>query len=60
MSRLEMGSELSFQIMLGGETFSIQNNGAGTCAASFQGGFVLMGGYPGHGKVDRWEVNNNI
>ena len=41
--------------MLGGETFSIQNNGAGTCAASYQGGFVLMGGYPGHGKVDRWE-----
>ena len=41
-----------FQIMPGGKTFSILNNGAGTCAVSYQGGFVMMGGHGGgHGKV---------
>ena len=50
-----------FQIMPGGKTFSILNNGAGTCAVSYQGGFVMMGGHGGgHGKVDRWEINNNV
>ena len=54
-----------FQIMPGGKTFSILNNGAGTCAVSYQGGFVMMGGDGaniggGHGKVDRWEINNNV
>ena len=48
-----------FQIMPGGKTFSILNNGAGTCAVSYQGGFVMMGGCCSvHGKVDRWGINN--
>ena len=50
-----------FQIMPSGETFSILNNGAGTCAVSYQGAVVMIGGaFPAHGKVDGWEVNNNI
>ena len=47
------------QIFSGGEQFTLKNNGEATCAVSYQGGFVMIGG-PGHGKVDRWEVNNNI
>ena len=49
-----------FQIISGGRIFSLQNEGAHSCAASYQGGFVMMGGCCPHGKVDRWEVNNNI
>ena len=50
-----------FQIITGGRIFSLQNDGANSCAASYQGGFVMMGGaFPAHGKVDRWEVSNNI
>ena len=49
-----------FQINPGGRVFSIKNSGDGTCAASYQGGFVMMGGFPGHGKVDRWGENSNI
>ena len=48
-----------FQIISGGKTFSLQNGGEMPCAASYQGGFVMMGGYI-HGKVDRWEKNKNI
>ena len=48
------------QIFPGGEQFTLKNNGDATCAVSYQGGFVMIGGYPAHGKVDRWEVNNNI
>ena len=48
-----------FQIISGGKTFSLQNGGEMSCAASYQGGFVMMGGYI-HGKVDRWEKNKNI
>ena len=39
----------------GGKEFALQNSGDSSCAASYQGGFVMMGGHPGHGKVDRWE-----
>ena len=50
-----------FQIIPGGKTFALKNGGWGTCAVSYQGAVVMMGGdYPPHGKVDRWEVNNNI
>ena len=50
-----------FQIITGGKTFSLQNNGDGSCAASYQGGFVMMGGCCSvHGRVDRWGINNNI
>ena len=49
------------QIFPGGEQFTLKNGGHGTCAVSYQGGFVMMGGgSPPHAKVDRWKVNNNI
>ena len=50
-----------FQIIPGGKTFALQNGGTGTCAVSYQGAVVMIGGgnYPTHGKVDRWEVNDN-
>ena len=50
-----------FHIIPGGTQFALKNNGQGTCAVSYQGGFVMMGGgSPPHAKVDRWKVNNNI
>ena len=50
-----------FHINSGGKTFALKNGGHGTCAVSYQGAVVMIGGYyPTHGKVDRWEVNNNI
>ena len=46
---------------MGGPRFQLQNNGYGTCAASYQGGFVMIGGCdPYHGKVDRLGKTNNI
>ena len=45
----------------GGKTFALRNEGTFTCAVSYQGAVVMMGGWrPTHGRVDRWEVNNNI
>ena len=51
-----------FQIIPGGTQFELQNAGFGTCAVSYQGAVVMIGGgnYPTHGKVDGWEVNNKI
>ena len=53
-----------FHINSGGKSFALKNGGFGTCAVSYQGAVVMMGGYSNsyytHGKVDRWEVNNNI
>ena len=51
-----------FQIIPGGTQFELQNAGFGTCAVSYQGAVVMMGGgyNSPHGKVDRWEVNNKI
>ena len=50
-----------FHIIPGGTQFALKNNGQGTCAVSYQGGFVMMGGgSPPHAKVDRWKINNNI
>ena len=40
------------QIIPGGKQFTLKNNGDATCAVSYQGGFVMIGGYI-HGKVDR-------
>ena len=44
-----------FQIIPGGTQFALKNEGRGTCAVSYQGAVVMMGGsgYPYHGKVDR-------
>ena len=49
-----------FQIIPGGTQFELQNAGFGTCAVSYQGAAVMIGGSPTHGKVDRWKVNNKI
>ena len=50
-----------FHIIPGGTQFALKNEGTLTCAASYQGAVVMIGGfYPTHGKVDRWEANNNI
>ena len=49
-----------FQIIPGGTQFGLKNNGDATCAVSYQGAVVMIGGgNPVHGKVDRWEINNN-
>ena len=43
-----------FQTITGGKEFPLRYPGAGTCATSYMGGFVTMGGAaPFHGKVDR-------
>jgi len=57
-------SQTTGEIVKSGKTFSILNNGAGTCAVSYQGGFVMMGGDGaniggGHGKVDRYDSEGN-
>jgi len=53
-------SQTTGEIVKSGKTFSILNNGAGTCAVSYQGGFVMMGGHGGgHGKVDRYDSEGN-
>ena len=50
-----------FHIIPGGTKFALKNEGTATCAVSYQGAVVMMGGnHPTHGKVDRWKVNNNI
>ena len=51
-----------FHIIPGGTKFALKNEGGSTCAVSYQGAVVMIGGgwNPVHGKVDRWEVNNNI
>ena len=41
-------------IVAGGREFRLQNRGHASCAVSYEGGFVTIGGnYPTHGKVDR-------
>ena len=50
-----------FQIIPGGKSVSLRNSGFGTCAASYQGGFVMMGGCcNAHRKVDRWGKNKPV
>ena len=51
-----------FQIIPGGTQFGLKNNGDATCAVSYQGAVVMIGGSLGdtHGKVDRWDVTKNI
>ena len=48
-----------YQVFSGREQFTLKNNGDRTCAVSYQGGFVMIGGY-NHGKVDRWGEYNNL
>ena len=48
-------------MITGGAQFGLKNRGYYTCAVSYQGAVVMIGGdYPAQGKVDRLEVNNNI
>ena len=50
-----------FKMIPGGKTFALRNEGTFTCAVSYQGAVVMIGGaFPAHGKVDGWEVNNKI
>ena len=44
-----------FRIIPGGKTFALKIGGLGTCAVSYQGAVVMIGGCCPHGKVDRWE-----
>ena len=46
----------------GGAQFALRKDGYATCAVSYQGAVVMIGGgwNSPHGKVVRWEVNNNI
>ena len=43
-------------IVPGGAQFRLKNNGRGTCAVPYEGGFVQIGGCCNHGKVDRLNV----
>merc|ERR1719474_1797256 len=47
------------EIVKSGTQFSLQADGYGTCAASYQGGFVMIGGCCSHGKVDRYNSEGN-
>jgi len=56
------------EIVKSGKIFSIKNAGSGTCAISYQGAVVMIGGgqqppiggfYPTHGKVDRYDPEGN-
>ena len=51
-----------FRIIPGGKTFELKNMGYATCAVSYQGAVVMIGGGwdAQHGKVDRLEVKSNI
>ena len=50
-----------FRIIQGGKAFALKNGGYATCAVSYQGAVVMIGGFsPTHGKVDRWKVNHDI
>jgi len=54
------GMRTTGEIVKSGKAFSLQNEGAGTCGVSYQGGFVMIGGaYPIHGKVDRYDSKGN-
>ena len=39
-----------------GTKFRLKNNGRGTCAVPYEGGFVQIGGCCNHGKVDRLKL----
>ena len=43
-------------IVPGGAQFRLKNNGRGTCAVPYEGGFVQIGGCCNHGKVDRLKL----
>jgi len=47
----------SGEILKSGKQFRLKNNGRGTCAVPYDGGFVQIGGCCNHGKVDRYDVN---
>jgi len=49
------------EIVKSGTTFAIKNGGYATCAVSYQGAVVMIGGSLGiaHGKVDRYDSEGN-
>jgi len=51
-------SDTTGEIVKSGTQFELQNDGFGTCAVSYQGAVVLMGGGY-HGKVDRYDSKGN-
>jgi len=55
------GSFTNGEIVKSGTTFAIKNGGYATCAVSYQGAVVMIGGYLGgtHGKVDRYDSEGN-
>jgi len=55
------GSRTTAEIVKSGKTFALQNEGAGTCAVSYQGAVVMIGGGwdAQHGKVDRYDSKGN-
>jgi len=52
-------SETTGEIVKSGKTFALKNKGEGTCAVSYQGAVVMIGGSPTHGKVDRYDSKGN-
>jgi len=48
------------EIVRSGRRFALKNSGSQTCAVSYQGAVVMMGGGdPLHGKVDRYDSEGN-
>jgi len=47
------------EIVKSGAQFAIKNGGSGTCAVSYQGAVVMIGGGRPHGKVDRYDAKGN-
>jgi len=54
------GSRKTGEIVKSGAQFVLQNRGQSTCAVSYQGAVVMIGGCcPTHGKVDRYNSKGN-
>jgi len=51
-------SKTTGEIVKSGKTFELKNMGYATCAVSYQGAVVMMGG-GFHGKVDRYDSKGN-
>jgi len=57
---VDSGSSKTGEILKSGTKFALKNEGTATCAVSYQGAVVMMGGnHPTHGKVDRYDSKGN-
>jgi len=57
----DLDSRTNGEIVKSGAKIDLRTRGQSTCAVSYQGGFVMIGGdfSPPHGKVDRYDSEGN-